>query len=129
MRRTNILYWVFIGLLAALMLFSAIPNIISNAQSVELISKHLGYPAYFIPFIGVAKLLGVIAILLPGFPRLKEWAYAGFMFDLVAAIYSSIAVGDAVANWLPMIIGPVLIGLSYFFYHKKLKTSSITAGR
>jgi uncharacterized membrane protein YphA (DoxX/SURF4 family) len=124
MKKTKIIYRVFTGLLAALMLFSSIPNIISNPQSVDLITKHLGYPAYFIPFIGVAKLLGVVAILIPGFPRLKEWAYAGFMFDLIAAIYSSISVGDAFANWAPMLIGPALIACSYIFYHKKLKAAS-----
>jgi uncharacterized membrane protein YphA (DoxX/SURF4 family) len=129
MKRTNILYWVFTGLLAALMLLSSIPNIISTSQSVDLVTKHLGYPAYFIPFIGVAKLLGVIAILLPGFPRLKEWAYAGFMFDLIAAIYSSIAVGDTFANWAPMLIGPALITCSYLFYHKKLKAASASIAK
>jgi uncharacterized membrane protein YphA (DoxX/SURF4 family) len=124
MKKTNIIYWILTGLLAALMLFSSIPNIISNAQSVDLITKHLGYPAYFIPFVGVAKFLGVIAILVPGFPRLKEWAYAGFMFDLIAAIYSSISVGDTFAAWAPMLIGPALIAGSYIFYHKKLKAAS-----
>jgi uncharacterized membrane protein YphA (DoxX/SURF4 family) len=124
MKKTNILYWVFTGLLSVLMLFSSIPNIISNQQSVDLLTHHLGYPAYFIPFIGVAKLLGVVAILIPRFPRLKEWAYAGFMFDLLGAIYSTISVGDTFANWAPMLIGPALITCSYIFYHKKLKAGS-----
>ena len=123
MKRTKILYWVFTGLLGALMLMSSIPDIISSPEAVEIVTHHLGYPAYFIPFIGVAKLLGVIAILAPGFPRLKEWAYAGFVFDLTAAVYSSIRVGDPVSQWAPIIIGFVIIALSYIFYHKKQKAA------
>ena len=123
-KKTNILYWVFTGLLAAFMLISSISNIMVVPDAVVIVSKHLGYPVYFIPFIGVAKLLGVIAILVPGFPRIREWAYAGFVFDLTAAIYSSISVGDPASAWLPMFIGVILIACSYIFYHKKLKASS-----
>ncbi|MEP6596311.1 MAG: DoxX family protein [Ginsengibacter sp.] len=124
MKRTKIIYWIFTGLLAALMLISSIPDIIVTPEAVAIVSTHLGYPVYFIPFIGVAKLLGVVAILIPGFPRIKEWAYAGFIFDLTGAIYSSIAVGDPVSAWMPLFIGPVLIFCSYIFYHKKLNAES-----
>jgi DoxX-like family len=123
MKKTNTIYWIFTGLLAVLMLFSSIPNIISTTQSVDLVTTHLGYPAYFIPFIGVAKLLGVIAILIPGFPRLKEWAYAGFVYDLTAALYSSIAVGDPAGKWAPLFIGFIIIACSYIFYHRKVKAA------
>lgn len=120
MKKTKIIYWVFTGLLAALMLMSSIPNIMVSADSVVLF-KHLGYPTFLIPFLGVAKLLGVVAILIPGFPRLKEWAYAGFVFDLAGATYSSIAVGDPAKDWLFFSIGFILIGFSYVYYHKKIK--------
>src|SRR4051794_28466941 len=92
MKKINILYWVFTGLFAAFMIFSAIGNVIVNPESVEFISGKLGYPQYMIPFLGIAKVLGVIGILLPGFPRLKEWAYAGLVFDLVGATYSILSV-------------------------------------
>lgn len=115
------LYWIFTGLLAALMLLSALPNIMSTTDAVIMMSNHLGYPTYFIPFIGVAKLLGVIALLAPGFPRIKEWAYAGFTFDIMGAIYSFYAVHDPVSDWLPLFVGLILIGLSYYFHHKRLK--------
>src|SRR5438067_1677406 len=72
MKKTNILYWVFTGLFAALMLMSAIPDIFSNPVAVQGMHVELGYPTFFIPFIGVAKFLGAVAILVPGFPRLKE---------------------------------------------------------
>lgn len=121
MKKTNIFYWVFTGLLAVLMLFSSFPNIISDQKSVELISGHLGYPKYIIPFLGVAKLLGAITILVPSFPRLKEWAYCGLVIDLTGALYSSISVGDPVSFWAPLIIGLALIAASYYFYHKRRK--------
>ncbi len=125
MKKTKIFYWVFTGLLAALMLVSSIPDIIVVPEAVTLVTTHLGYPVYFISFIGVAKFLGVIAILVPGFPRIREWAYAGFVFDLTAAIYSMIRVGDSPAKWMPMFIGLALIACSYIFYHKMLKANAL----
>jgi hypothetical protein len=81
----------------------------------------LGYPVYFIPFIGVAKLLGVVAILIPGYPRIKEWAYAGFFFDLIGATYSIISLGAPPANWIFMAL-PLGLGIcSYVFYHRKVR--------
>ena len=121
MKKSKIAYWIFTLLLAVLMLFSAIPDLISVPAAVDMVTTHLGYPAYFIPFIGVAKFLGVVAILVPGFPRIKEWAYAGFVYDLAGAIYSTISVGDPAGKWMPIFIGFIIIGGSYFFYHKVRK--------
>jgi uncharacterized membrane protein YphA (DoxX/SURF4 family) len=56
--------------------------------------QHLGYPAYFATLLGAWKLLGAIALTVPGLPRLKEWAYAGFFFDLTAAAFSHASAGD-----------------------------------
>src|SRR5436189_5891128 len=92
----KILYWVFTILFAALMIFSAVGSIVVNEDAKKLIHDQLGYPVYFIPFTGVAKLLGSIVILIPGLKRIKEWAYAGLFFDLVGAIYSGIAVAKGV---------------------------------
>jgi uncharacterized membrane protein YphA (DoxX/SURF4 family) len=123
MKTTKILYWVFTALFAAFMIFSATGNIMVDEQSVQFLSGYLKYPAYFIPFIGWAKLLGSVAILVPGFPRIKEWAYAGLFFDLLGATYSLLALGTPVAQIAGMLM-PVLLGaLSYIFYHKKLKQS------
>ena len=124
MKKANIIYWVLTGLLAALMLLSSIPDIVCVKEAVVIVKDHLGYPVYFIPFIGVAKLLGVIAILVPGFPRIREWAYAGFVFDIVAAMYSSYSVGDQVSQWLPLSVGLVLIFASYFAWHRKMKLTA-----
>jgi hypothetical protein len=56
-----------------------------------LIHDQLGYPTYFVPYIGFVKLLGCIALLIPGLNKIKEWAYAGLFFDLISSIYSGIA--------------------------------------
>ena len=129
MKRIRIIYWIFTGLLAALMLISSIPDIMVVPQAVDIVTKHLGYPTYFIPFIGVAKFLGVVAILTPGFPRLKEWAYAGFVYDLTGAIYSSISVGDPPSGWIPIFIGYIIVFGSYIYHHKKLKSAALGTGK
>jgi hypothetical protein len=124
MKKTNIFYWIFTGLLAVLMLFSAIGGLIGGADGVTLF-KHLGYPISLLTFLSIAKLLGVAAILVPGFPRIREWAYAGFTFDLLGAMYSFITIGDPVSSWLPLIIGLLLIAASYTLYHKRLRGTSL----
>jgi hypothetical protein len=122
MKTTNIFYWIFTGLLAALMLFSAIGGLKGGPDS-DTLMKHLGYAHYVLPFLSVLKILGVVAILVPGFPRIREWAYAGFFFDLAGATYSFISVGDPPGAWLPMLIGFVLLFGSYLLYHKRLKNA------
>ena len=121
MKKINIIYWVSTGLFAAFMLLGSIPDVIQHPQAVEMVVKHLGYPAYFLPYLGVAKLLGVAAILYPGFPRLKEWAYAGFAFDMISAMYSGYAVGDPPFSWLFILLPIAVMAVSYVYYHKKLK--------
>ncbi len=123
LKTTNILYWVFTILFALLMLFSAYGSLIVNEGSVTLIHDQLGFPVYFIPFTGVAKLLGSIVILIPGLKTIKEWAYAGLFFDLAGAIYSGVAVakGNVDPAMLGMLIWIVPGILSYIFWKKKLK--------
>jgi hypothetical protein len=119
MNRTKILYWIFTALFAFMMLSSAIPDVLSSPVAVKGMHEGLGYPVYFVPFIGVAKVLGVIAILVPGFSRIKEWAYAGLFFDLIGATYSIASVGAPAANWLFMALPIALAMCSYIFYHKR----------
>ncbi|MDP4130288.1 MAG: DoxX family protein [Bacteroidota bacterium] len=120
MKKTNIAYWIFTILTAILFGMGIVSSIRLSPDSVALIVTHLGYPSYILPFLGVAKLLGVIAILVPGFPKIKEWAYAGLTFDLAGATYSSIAVGDPVKNWTFFLLFFIMIAGSYYFYHKRL---------
>lgn len=124
MKKTRILYWVFTGLFAAFMAFTAIPDIMMMKDAVTFMTEHLGYPAYFLPFIGVAKVLGSIAILIPGFPRIKEWAYAGLVFDLIGAVYSVLMIDSFNAGLLFLLVPLILFVLSYTYYHKLEKAKA-----
>ena len=119
MKKTNTIYWIFTIIFAVLMLLSAIPDVLNTADAIAFMGK-LGYPKYFTPFIGVAKVLGVVAILVPGYPRLKEWAYAGLAFDLFGAIYSQAATGMLSVASLFMLVWIAPGVVSYIYYHKRL---------
>jgi len=119
MKKTQILYWVFTGLFSTMMLGSAIPDMLVDPVAVKGMHEGLGYPVYLIPFVGVAKLLGVLTILLPVNRRLKEWAYAGLFIDLIGATYSIIAAGMPAPNYLFMVLPLLIAVLSYAFYQKK----------
>jgi uncharacterized membrane protein YphA (DoxX/SURF4 family) len=119
-KRITLTYWISTGLFCAFMLTSAIPNVVSAAEWVEIF-KQLGYPAYLLPFIGAAKLLGIVALLIPGFPRIKEWAYAGMFFDLTGAVYSALYVGGFHPQMLFMLLPYALGTLSYVYYRKQHK--------
>ena len=124
LKTTNILYWVFTIFFAGLMIFSAIPNIMLDKNTMEIFVKGLGYPAYFIQLLGIGKLLGSIAILIPGLNKtVKEWAYAGLFFDLIGATYSGIAAskGHVDPAMVGMFIWIVPGILSYIFWKKKMK--------
>lgn len=125
MKKTKIIYWIFTGVFAAFMLFSAVPDAISTQEAKDFMT-HLGYPLYIIPFLGVAKILGVIAILIPGFPRVKEWAYAGLAYDLIGALYSGIAMNEGY-GWTFMFLPLGFLTVSYVFYHKKEKEASLSS--
>lgn len=127
MKKITITYWIFTILFAAGMLFSAIPNIMVTDDSVKFVTDYLHYPSYIIVFLGIAKLLGVIGILIPGFPRLKEWAYAGLVFDLVGAVYSLIAIGNPILQLWPMGLYFIFFAGSYIYYHKKMNFATAKA--
>lgn len=121
-KTVNTLYWVFTGLFSLLMILSAIGGIQPSDDAIKLIHDQLGYPVYFIPFISIAKIFGAVAILIPNFKRIKEWAYCGLFFDLVAAIYSGIASsGKFDPMMLTLTIWVVPGVLSYIYWHKKIK--------
>jgi hypothetical protein len=121
-KTTNTLYWVFTIIFAALMIFSAVGGLQPTQQAIQLMHDGLGYPVYFIQFISVAKLLGSIAILIPGLNRIKEWAYAGLFFDLTGAIYSGVAASGKFDPMMLTMLAWILPGiLSYYFWHKKMQ--------
>jgi DoxX-like family len=113
------LYWTSTGLLAAFMLMASVPDILQSPLAVDVF-RHLGYPTYLLLFIGTAKILGVAAVLFPVFARVKEWAYAGLVFDLTGALHSHLSVGDPAGAWSMPIIGLVLVTASYVFYRQTL---------
>lgn len=118
MKSTKIIYWTTTILFAGFMIFTAIPNPEGDAFIMSL-----GYPKYFIPFISVAKILGSIAILIPAFKKIKEWAYAGLFFDLVAAIYSLLQVKSFDPSM--SVMGLVFaLGITSYIYNGKMHGAS-----
>ncbi len=106
MTKQTVGYWICTGLVAAAFLSGGVVDILRPAQALEGMT-HLGYPPYFMIILGVWKVLGGIAILAPGLPLLKEWAYAGMIFDLTGATASHFATGDDVRH----IVTPLVIAL------------------
>ncbi|MCB9677240.1 MAG: DoxX family protein [Alphaproteobacteria bacterium] len=92
-------YWIATGLFAFALGSSGVMDLVLAEPLVEAMT-HLGYPLYFVQILGFWKVLGVIALLAPGFPRLKEWAYAGFFFDLSGAVVSHLVMGDGLGGAL-----------------------------
>ena len=119
MKKTKIFYWIITGLFSAFMLFSAIPDALSTADAIKFMNQ-LGYPNYIIPFLGIAKVLGVIAILIPGYKRITEWAYAGLFFDLAGATYSVVASFGLQVSISFMILPIIFLFLSYYLWRKKM---------
>ncbi len=121
-KTVNILYWVFTIIFAALMIFSSYGSLMVNQDSKTLIHDQLGFPVYFIPFTGWAKLIGSIVILIPGLKTVKEWAYAGLFFDLIAVVYSSVALAGTVDPMMAFLLVWFVPGiLSYYFWKRKMR--------
>jgi hypothetical protein len=91
---------------------------VTKQQAGVDVLQHLGYPIYFMIIVGVAKLLGVIAILQNKFKAIKEWAYAGFAFNFLGAIASRAFVGDGPADLIPPIVMVVFLFATYYFWKK-----------
>ena len=104
MKARRIAYWVTTGLTAFMFLSGGVADIVQPAEVLKGMTD-LGYTAYFTAILGVWKVLGGITVLAPRFPRLKEWAYAGMLFDLTGASVSHSAVGDPVGK----IVTPLVI--------------------
>jgi len=112
MKKDKIIYWVATGLLAAGMSMSAFMYLSKNEELMASFQQ-LGFPAYFVSLLGIAKLSGVILLLAPSGDRLKEWAYAGFMFTFGGAIWTHIATGTP---WITPVVFLALLAVSYVFH-------------
>jgi hypothetical protein len=113
-KRNKIIYWIATVWLSLGMLSTGVVQLIQMPEEIAMITQ-LGYPAYFITLLGCWKILGVAAVLLPGLPLLKEWAYAGFFFSMSGAIYSHLAVGDQAQELFGPVLLLVLSVISWYF--------------
>jgi uncharacterized membrane protein YphA (DoxX/SURF4 family) len=107
----KVTYWVTTGLLAALSAFAGVSYLVGSAQVVQGFA-HLGYPQHLRILLGIAKVLGAIALVVPGFPKLKEWAYAGFTFAWIAAHVAHHMAKDGPEQYMPLVL-LVLLLVSY----------------
>ena len=132
MKKTNkIIYWIATLWLASGMLSTGILQLLRikaeravAPPGVYGITK-LGYPIYFLTILGIWKILGVVALLIPKFPLLKEWAYAGFFFAMSGAVFSHIAVGDRPKELFPSGLLLILTVISWYFRPADRKLISV----
>jgi hypothetical protein len=122
-KRNKIIYWIATLWLALGMTATGIVQLIPMKEEAEMI-QHLGYPLYFLTLLGVWKLLGVIAILIPKFGLLKEWAYAGFFFAMSGAVVSHLAIKEDASTLFGPLLLIVLTVVSWYFRPENRKCSS-----
>ena len=113
-RKNHLIYWLSTGFLAFGMVAQGVAQLLHTKGYVDILT-HLGYPAYFLTIIGGWKLLGAVAILVPRFPLVKEWAYAGFFFVMSGAVWSHLAAGDSGPAMAPAVVLLGLIITSWYF--------------
>jgi len=113
-KRNKIIYWIATGWLALGMTSTGIVQLIQMKEEGEMFA-HLGYPQYLLPLLGIWKLLGVVAVLMPRFALVKEWAYAGFFFAMSGAVISHLAMGDAAKELFGPLLLIVLTVVSWYF--------------
>lgn len=123
-KRRKIIYWVATLWLALGMLSTAVVQLIKMKEEVDMMT-HLGYPLYFLTLLGIWKILGVIAVLIPRFPLFKEWAYAGFFFAMSGAVFSHLACGDGAKEFFGPVLLLVLTFVSWYFRPSDRKIISV----
>ncbi len=127
-KRNKIIYWISTIWLALGMLSSGIVQLFNMKEEVNFILD-LGYPVYFLTILGIWKILGIVALLIPKFPLLKEWAYAGFFIAMSGAVFSHIALGNSVNEIFPPLLLLILTVVSWYFRPAERKIASSPAGR
>lgn len=113
MDKRKVGYWAATVLIALPIAFGGAIDLIAAPEALEVL-KHLGYPAYFAHIIGFWKVLGAIVLVVPGLPRLKEWAYAGILFDVTGAAVSHAFVGDPPSNVIIPLVLAAILGVSWW---------------
>ncbi|WP_236975172.1 DoxX family protein [Membranihabitans maritimus] len=110
----KITYWITTIWLSLGMVSTGIVQLIQMEEEVNMMN-HLGYPTYLLTILGIWKVLGVFAILIPRFPLVKEWAYAGFFFVMSGAIFSHLALEDEAKTFFGPVLLLVLTIISWYF--------------
>ena len=123
-KRNKIIYWIATIWLALGMLSTGIVQLLKVKGEIEFI-LNLGYPMYFLTILGIWKILGVVAVLIPKFPLLKEWAYAGFFFAMSGAVFSHIASGNSMSEIFPPLLLLILTVVSWYFRPSNRKIVSV----
>jgi hypothetical protein len=113
-KRNKIIYWIATAWLALGMLATGIVQLLQVKEETALMTQ-LGYPLYVLTILGIWKMLGVVAVLIPAFPLLKEWAYAGFFFAMSGAVLSHLAIGDTASSLFGPLLLLVLTVVSWYF--------------
>jgi uncharacterized membrane protein YphA (DoxX/SURF4 family) len=117
-KRNKIIYWIATIWLSLGMVSTGAGQLFKvkgdSPGSVDSMT-HLGYPVYFVTILGICKILGVIVLLIPKFPLLKEWAYAGFFFMMSGAIFTHIAAGNSISEIFPSLLLLILTLVSWYF--------------
>ena len=124
-KKNKVIYWVATCFLAFGMLAQGLAQIFHTNGYIDMVVAHLGYPSYLLSIIGVWKILGVVAILVPDFKLLKEWAYAGFFFVMSGAVFSHIASGDSIYSSFPALFLIIVIAVSWYFRPADRKIISV----
>jgi len=123
-KRNKIIYWISTIWLALGMLSSGIVQLFKVKSETDFIIN-MGYPVYFLTILGIWKILGVVTVLIPKFPLLKEWAYAGFFFAMSGAVFSHIAVGNSMKEIFPPLLLLMLTVVSWYFRPADRKIISV----
>jgi hypothetical protein len=113
-KRNKIIYWIATIWLALGMLSTGIVQLLKLKEEADMMTN-LGYPLYLLTILGIWKILGVITVLVPKFPLLKEWAYAGFFFAMSGAVFSHLANGDGAKEFFGPILLLILTVVSWYF--------------
>lgn len=124
-KRNKIIYWIATGWLALGMLSTGIVQLLKMKEEVDMFT-HLGYPLYFLTLLAVWKILGVVAVLVPKFLLLKEWAYAGFFFAMSGAVFSHLVCGDPAKDFFGPVLLLILTIVSWYFRPSDRKIITIS---
>ncbi len=122
-KRNKIIYWIFTLWLSLGMVSTGIVQLMQTKEETDMFT-HLGFPLYLLTIIGICKMLGVVAVLIPRFPLLKEWTYAGFFFLMSGAVVSHLIMGDLMNEVFPPLLLVILTMISWYFRPADRKTVS-----